>query len=264
MANGNATPNSTAEDLLELVDKRGLGEESLEMARDLLRRESANVVAANVLGRSLVALGAIEEARDHWHAVIESQPGNSIAQKQLKSLEGHLKYGARNPRTGKVQQQAPPPEEIVEPVLRGPGRDACILHLATAIRLIEKHGPNRIAVTYRFSDKRFRIAGGKGSVVAPLSGLLCTYLHGPALDDDLIATMESLGGRITYDQVFVSFPESVEWGVPFEKVDRVAERLVAPMREHILRSLEAGPPPAGHLHLPTLRDYVLGEADRLS
>jgi hypothetical protein len=128
--------------------------------------------------------------------------------------------------------------------------------------MVQKIDSSRLAVTDRPSDGRFRVSGGKGSGLTPWEGLLCIFVHAPLLAPEIDASIVEAGGRVVFAAGGLkSLPESVEYGVPFHRVEEVADLLVSPHREHLLRSIAAGPAPWGRRHDPALRDYILAQAD---
>ena len=46
-----------------------------------------------------------------------------------------------------------------------------------------------------------------------------------------------------------------------DRVAEVADALELPHREHLIRSIGAGPAPWGRVHDPDLRQYILEQAD---
>jgi hypothetical protein len=132
------------------------GEAALLIYQEILELDADDVAAANMVGRSLEALGRIADAQEHWHRMIQIQTDTTIAEQRLRNLKGHRRTSV----SARVPRDRPSPAAIVEPVLAGPARQDCINALATSIRMIEALDPDRIAVTYRFGDRRFRVAGG--------------------------------------------------------------------------------------------------------
>jgi hypothetical protein len=89
--------------LLALVAEHGLGEKTLTRARARLKADPGSYIAANIVGRSLCSLDETEQALEHWRTIVVEQPHNEIAKSQLKTLEGHLRYGKPKPAADKVK-----------------------------------------------------------------------------------------------------------------------------------------------------------------
>lgn len=235
------------------------GERALALYQEILELDGDDVAAANMVGRSLETLGMRDEARMHWERMIEVQSDTRIAQGRLRDL----RHRPRTPRASRAMIDRPrrAPAAVIEPILEGAWRVDCLSALAWSIRLVEQHDPLRLAVTQRHSDGRFRVSGGKASLVAPWRGMLAFFVHAPTVPDDFAATLSGLGGQVTWPLGGLkSLPDSVEYGIPYALVGELFPALHAAQREHVLRSIQVGPPPSGHLHDPDLRDYILDQA----
>jgi tetratricopeptide (TPR) repeat protein len=243
--------------LRDLGDALDPGAEALAVYSEIFEMEPEDVPAANMMGRSLEELGRDEEALEHWDTVIAMQPENRIAMNRLTRLEQRMRTRRRQPRVAAaVVHRAP--VEIVEPNFPGPGRDACLGFLARSILMTERIDASRLAVTDRPSDGRFRVSGGKGSGVTPRWGLLCVFVHAPAVSDDTHQALAAAGATIVFrDGGLKSLPASREYGIPPERVADVAALLESPHREHLKHSIAAGPPPWARRHDPALRDYIV-------
>ena len=252
-------PSDDLESLRRRADDLEVGQEALEAYGEIFELDPDDRAAANMVGRSLEHLGHRELARDHWTLVTELQPDNAIAAQRLRNLR-HLPRTTVSHRSS-VFGPRRPPEEIVEPVLAGPGRAACLQVLARSIQLTEQIDRQRLAVTDRPSDGRFRVSGGKGSGVTPWRGLLCLFVHRPSLPAATLQAVLRVGGRMVVPAGELrSLPDSVEYGIPFAAVDQVAAALEKSHREHLVRSIQAGPAPWGHRHDQALRDYIVEAA----
>ena len=254
-----------AEDLDRLrarAAKLDLGDKALQVNEEILDIVPDDMAAATLVGRCLEHLGRNEEALEHWELIVQLQPHNSIAPNRLKTLKYHMSTPPKEPKVVPSKWPKRAPEKIVEPNIKRPGRLACLQFLARSIQMIEKIDSSRLAVTDRPSDGRFRVSGGKGSGVTPWEGLLCVFVHGPQVTPETEAAIEHAGGRVVFAAGGLkSLPESVEYGVPYANVADVADLLAAPHREHLLRSLEAGPAPWGRRHDRALRDYIVTQAN---
>lgn len=155
------------------------------------------------------------------------------------------------------------PEEIVEPVLAGPGRDACIRFFAYSIREIQGIDSRRLAVTDIPSSNRFRVVGGIHSACSWYKGMLDVTIdrRGSA---KLIQSVEEAGGQVFGRSVGGAVPYALQLGIPPTRVDEFRERLMPTHREFLLSSIEYGSPTHLHEHYPELMNYLLREADRLS
>jgi hypothetical protein len=69
-------------------DAAGLepGEAALALHSEIWERSPSDVRAANMIGRSLEALGQSDENEEHWQLVVELQPGNDIAKDHARRL----------------------------------------------------------------------------------------------------------------------------------------------------------------------------------
>src|SRR3954447_9730735 len=91
--------------------------------------------------------------------------------------------------------------------------------------------------------------------------MLCVFVHADSLTDDDQAALAHAGARVVFQAGgLLSLPRSVEYGVEYERFGDAAEVLARPHREHLLRSIKAGPPAWRRVHDRALRDYVAGQA----
>jgi hypothetical protein len=91
--------------------------------------------------------------------------------------------------------------------------------------------------------------------------MLCVFVHGPALNAAATEALEGIGAPVTWAAgQLQSVPESVEYGLEYRNVAAVFPLLQHALREHLLRSLAAGPPPSRHLHDADLRSYLIDNA----
>lgn len=247
--------------LRERADHLDPGEEALAAYEEILQLDPDDVGAANMIGRSLEKLGRVDEARIHWELVTELQPGNQIARQRLKNL-AHL---PRRPSARRAESDWPrrPPAEIVEPNFPkdGPARDACMRFLALTIRATESIDSERLAVTDRPSDGRFRVSGGKASGSNPWHEYFCVFVHEPSMSPALKTAIAEAGGTVENPPGSLkSLPESAQYAIPMQEFARFSSDLEKPHREHLLRSIAAGPAPWGHRHDPALREYIIEQA----
>jgi tetratricopeptide (TPR) repeat protein len=249
-------PAEELEQLKARVRDLELSEEALEVNQRILDLDADDQPAATRIGRCLQEFGRLEEALEHWRLICELQPTNEFAPERLKRVEQEL-------RTRRKQRAEPSfgprrdPEEIVEPVVAGRGRDACLRFLAWSITTVESIDRDRLAVTDLAPD-RFRVSGGKGSGVTPYRGMLCVFVHADSLTDDDQAALADAGARVVFQAGgLLSLPRSVEYGVEYGRFGDAAEVLTRPHREHLLRSIQAGPPAWRRAHDPALRDYIV-------
>jgi tetratricopeptide (TPR) repeat protein len=244
------------ETLRQRADPLDVGEEALALYTEILELDPDDAAAANMVGRSLQALGRLDEAREHWEFIAELQPGNEIARSRVRSLK-RVEESVQV-TTSRPTKPRRAPSDVVEPMLAGPGRDGALRFLARSIRLIEKIDPARVSVT---SDPRVRVYGGREPAVTPTRGLLLVWVHAPAVTPELAAAMGAIEGAQSSDaDGRALLPDSVEYRVPFAHVDEVADLLAGPHREHLLRAIAEGAPPRSHPHDPKLRDYIVDQA----
>jgi tetratricopeptide (TPR) repeat protein len=245
--------------LRKRADHLDVGEEALVLYNEILELDPDDSAAANMIGRSLQELGRIDEAREHWEFIAELQPGNEIARSRLRSLKPvEESVQVTSSRPTKPRRA---PSDVVEPVLTGPGRDGALRFLARSIQLIEKIDPARLSVTAQAPDARLRVYGGRAPAVTPTRGLLLIWLHAPAVTPEVAAAVDAIdGAQSSAVDGLGLLPDSVEYRVPFARVDDVAGRLAGPHREHLLRAIAEGAPPRAHPHDPKLRDYIVDQA----
>ena len=155
------------------------------------------------------------------------------------------------------------PADIVEPVLAGPGRDACIRFFAYSIREIQKIDSRRLAVTDIPSSNRFRVVGGIHSACSSYKGMLDVTIDRRGADD-LIQTVEKAGGQVFERSAGGAVPFALQLGIPPTRVDEFRDRLMPPHRDFLVSSIEFGSPTHRHEHYPELMNYLLREADRLT
>jgi tetratricopeptide (TPR) repeat protein len=241
------------------ADPLDVGEEALALYTEILELDPDDAAAANMVGRSLQALGRLDEAREHWEFIAELQPRNEIARSRVRSLK-RVEESVQV-TTSRPTKPRRAPSDIVEPVLAGPGRDGALRFLARSIQLIEKIDPARLSVTSQVPDARLRVYGGRAPAVTPTRGRLHIWLHAPAVTPELDAAIDAIEGtQHAIADGLALLPVSVEYRVPFASVDDVAGRLAGPHREHLLRAIAEGAPPRGHPHDPKLRDYIVDQA----
>jgi tetratricopeptide (TPR) repeat protein len=241
------------------ADDLDVGEEALALYSEILELDPDDSAAANMIGRSLQQLGRIDEAREHWQFIVELQPANEIARSRARSLKP-----VQEPvqiTTSRPTKPKRTPSEILEPALAGDGRDSALRFIARSILLIEKIDPARLSVTERVTEARFRVYGGREPAVTPTRGLLHVQLHGPAVTAELDAALRaaSTSPAAPADTMGL-LPDSLEYRLPFARLDEFSDALAGPHREHLLRSVAAGAPPWGHPHDPKLRDYIVKQA----
>jgi tetratricopeptide (TPR) repeat protein len=250
-----------ADELQDLRDRAGeleLGEEALLVNQRILELDPDDGPAANRVGRCLQELGRLEDALDHWRLVRELQPANRFAPDRISRVEQELRTRRKKRATAAAAPRRDP-TEIVEPVLAGSGRDACLRFLAWSIKTVESIDAERLAVT-DLPPNRFRVSGGKGSGVTPYRGRLCVFVHADSLTDADEAALTTAGAVVVFQAGLLrSLPRSVEYGVEHERFEEVAEVLKRPHREHLLRSIQAGPPAWRRVHDPALRDNIVAQ-----
>jgi hypothetical protein len=75
-------------------------------------------------------------------------------------------------------------------------------------------------------------------------------------DDE--AALTDAGAVVVFEAGgLVSLPRSVEYGVEYNRFGDAADVLMRSHREHLLRSIQAGPPAWRRVHDPALRDYIV-------
>lgn len=242
------------------ADELEVGEEALALYERILDLDPDDEPAANMVGRSLMALGREEEARAHWEFIVELQPGNEIAKSRLRAMKT-----TREPvqvTTSLDAKTKRTPSDIVEPALAGDGRVGALRFLTRSIQVIEKIDPSRLSVTERSSVSRFRVFGGHEPAVTPSRGALQVRVHGPAVTPALTAALAAIeGGETVPAKDNALLPESIEMRIPFTAFDdALGELLAGPHREHVVRSVAIGPPPWGHSHNAAVRDYIVKQA----
>ena len=107
-----ASPTFAA--LAEECRKAGLFEEAIETARAALDRFPTYVSARVALGRALIEVGHIEEARAHLETVVDQAPENLAAINALAELHKRLRQGdvtdggaRQRPRAGRMRRCPP-------------------------------------------------------------------------------------------------------------------------------------------------------------
>lgn len=253
--------NESLEELRRYLDDLEFEHPEVEpVARAILSRDPADRVAVNALGRTLLARGEPEEALEVYEAGLDADPENTVAANRVREIRNTL-VKQRLLRADQERRPRRAPQEIVEPVLGGPGREACLAFLAWSIRAIERIDPTRLAVTDIPSDNRFRVVGGVYSAVTPWHRLLCISVD-KTIDPGLPAAVEAAGGHVTDTPgAHSAVPSTIQVGVPYERVGELSERLQRPHVEHLKRSIEWGPPTWARVHDPALRAYLLEQGE---
>ncbi len=250
---------SGLDELRARADELDVGEEALALYSEILDLDPDDSAAANMIGRSLQELGRIDEAREHWAFIAELQPGNEIARSRARSLKPVQE--SVQVTTSRPTKPKRTPSEILEPALEGEGREGALRFLARSILVIEKIDPARLSVTERVSDARFRIYGGREPAVTPARGLLHVWVHEPAVTPELAAAVREVdGAQASATDTLGLLPDSREYRLPLAAMAQLGDLLVAPHREHVLRSIAEGAPPWGHPHDTKLRDYIVKQA----
>ncbi len=247
------------ETLRRRADPLDVGAEALELYSEILELDPDDTAAANMVGRSLQALGRVDEAREHWKFISELQPDNEIARSRARSL-GPVTESVQvtSSRPTKPRRS---PSDIVEPVLAGAGRDGALRFLARSIVMIEKIDPARLSVTAQAPEARLRVYGGRAPAVTPTRGMLLVWVHAPAVTPALATAIGAIdGAQRSEADTLALLPEAEEYRVPFAEVDAVADLLAGPHREHLRRAIAEGAPPRNHAHDPKLRDYIVDQA----
>jgi tetratricopeptide (TPR) repeat protein len=246
--------------LRDQADALDVGEEALALYSQILDLDPDDEAAANMVGRSLQALGRDDEAREHWEFIVELQPSNAIAKNRLSSMQPA--HEVKQVTTSRPTKPKRTPTDIDEPTVEGDGREPTLRLLAASIHAIEKIDPSRLSVTEKGTDSRFRIFAGLAPAVTPTRGRLHIALHGPAVSDELAAQIDALpGAETTPADDTAQFPESIEARIPMtELTDELTALLLPAHREHVLRTIAGGPPPWGHPHDPKVRDHIVKQA----
>ena len=136
------------------LDELDFGEADVEpIARAILSRDPSDPAALNALRRTLLQRGELEEALEVYGAGLDANPANRVANDRVREIRHQLVKG-RILRANQERRPRRSPEEIVEPVLKGAGRTACLALLAWSIRETERLDASRLAVT----DIQARIA----------------------------------------------------------------------------------------------------------
>jgi hypothetical protein len=88
--------------------------------------------------------------------------------------------------------------------------------------------------------------------------MLCVFVHADSITDDDKAALTDAGALVVFRAGgLVSLPRSVEYGVEYKRFGDAAPVLMHPHREHLLRSIQVGPPAWRRVHDPALRDYIV-------
>ncbi|WP_028064611.1 hypothetical protein [Solirubrobacter soli] len=239
----------------ELHAAQDVSDAALNVHERILALRPTDAAAANRRALLFVRRGLPEDALAAYRDAIVANRDNAIAAGKVRELEATV---AKRQSADFVRR---PPAEIVEPVLRGPGRVPALRFFARSIRQIQSLDGTRLAVTDLPSDRRFRVVGGIYSGVTPWNGLLCVSID-KARGRSVVEAVQAVGGIVTDRPGPMSaVPRSLQLGVPLNAVDRFAEALWEPHVEHLRASIEYGAPTWLHRHDPALMTYLLTQAD---
>lgn len=248
------------ENLKRLLDEIDFDHPDIEaVATAVLSRDPGYAPAVNALGRTLLDRGELEEAFEVYKAGLEADPTNSVADQRMRAIRRQL-ISNKVLRADQESRPRRSPAEIVDPVLMGPSRDACLAFLAWSIRAIERIDVTRLAVTDIPSENRFRVVGGVYSAVAPWHGLLCVSVD-KHTDPNVTGLVEAAGGSVTdAPSPNSAVPRTIQVGIPFAQVETLADSLRRPHVEHLKHSIAWGLPTWLRRHDPALRAYILEQA----
>jgi len=241
------------------ADLNGLiTDEVLEVNRAILAVEPSDGPATNRLGIALTKRGELEEALSAFERGIEANPGNAIARRRLEELDQEHATPTPGPSNAASRRE---PEDIVEPILAGPGRGACLRFFADSIREIQKLDAQRLAVTDIPSQNRFRVVGGILSACSVYRELLDVMIDRRG-QQSLIDEVVAAGGQVIDATEGGAVPSSLQLGVPPVAVDRFRAMIWPAHREQLLASIEYGAPTHMNKHHPELMRYLLDQAAR--
>ncbi|HWT22946.1 MAG TPA: tetratricopeptide repeat protein [Solirubrobacteraceae bacterium] len=240
-----------------LHEQGDVSDEALALNIAILARDHTSARATNRLGNAHVKRGELEDALAVFRDGLAANTRNAIAARKAKELERRVAAGQR--ALGEFVRR--PPEEIVEPLVAGPGRASALRFLAFSIRAIQRLDGTRLAVTDIPSERRFRVVGGIYSAVTPWEGLLCVSIAA-AGGGTLVPEVEAVGGVVTDRPGPMSaVPGTIQLGVPMPALEAFEDRLQRPHVEHLKASIEYGSPTWLHRHDPALMRYLLAKAD---
>jgi hypothetical protein len=235
----------------ELHAAADVSDTALALHQRMLDLRPTDGPAANRRAILFLRRGQPEDALAAYRDAVVANRDNKIAVGKVRELEAQL---AKVDPPDFVRR---PPAEIVEPVLRGPGRLAALRFLARSIRKIQEIDGTRLAVTDLPSDSRFRVVGGIYSGITPWNGMLCVSID-KALGQAVTAEVETTGGMVTDRPAPLSaVPRTIQLGVPLSRVDDFADALWKPHVEHLRASIEYGVPTWRHRHDTALMRYLL-------
>ena len=251
----------------DLGDRLG-DDEALDVNAAILDLVPGDQIATNRLGIGLINCGRAAEAVDVLEAGLRLHPRAPFMRTRLEQARKDAARDAGEPApTSSAARRLNGPvgawddfevAELVEAALEGPGRDASIRLCAESIRMAESIDPQRSAVIPIKSGRRFRTIGGIFTGVGPWQETLTIAV--PVSQIALIERVSEVGGY-TFEPA--KAVPCLQLAIPRTELEPLYEQLVPAHREHLMLSIEAGPPTHMNKHHPGLRAYLLEQADAL-